>query len=191
MIGYAALNGVAAVTDVAYEPVENVVGPAGFALGFVGLVGLYPGLAELSPKLARIGAVSAALGAVGFSVIALGGIVQLAGTEPPGWLTFFVLLAAIGMIVGYLTSSVASLRADDRSRTVGLLLVLPAGVFAVMVTQAVLFVQYGLFSETTMAWSAVAISGGQAVAHLAIGYTLRTGLVPTDTEVRPGDVIAS
>lgn len=191
MIGYAALNGVAAATDVAYEPVEDVVGPAGFALGFVGLVGLYPGLAERSCKLARTGAVCAALGAVGFSAIALGGLVQIAGAEPPGWLTSFVLLAAIGMITGYLSSGVASLRVDDRSRTVGILLLLPAGVFAVMLSQAVLFVRFGVFSETTMAWSAVAISGGQAVAHLAIGYTLRTGTVPADEEIRPGDAIAS
>lgn len=191
LVAYAVLNGVAAAAGIAHEPVEDVVGPAGFALGFVGLVGLYPGLAERSPKLARTGAVSAALGAVGFSAIALGGLVQIAGAGPPGWLTSFVLLAAIGMIGGYLSAGVASLRSDDRSPTVGVLLLLPAGVFAVMLSQAVLFVRFGAFTETAMAWSAVAISGGQALAHLAIGYTLRTGTVPADEEIRSGDVTAS
>lgn len=190
MVGYAALNGIAAFTDVADESGQNVVGPAGFVLGFVGLLVLYPGLTDRSPRLARAGALCAAFGAVGFSVITFQGLVQLLGVDPPGWLDAFTFLAAIGMIAGFLSFGAATLRADVRPRIVGFLLLAPAVVFAAMLSQAVLFVRFGLFSETVMALSAVAISGGQAVAHLAIGYTLRTGRTPTDHEVRSGDVTA-
>ncbi len=190
LVGYAALNGIAAGTDAAFETVADVVGPAGLLLGLVGLLGLYPGLADRRPRLARAGAGGAALGAVGFSAITLGGLGALVGVEPPGWLAGFVLPAALGMIPGYLAFGVARLRAGARSPAAGRLLLAPAVVFAAMLSQAVLFVRFGLFSETAMAWSAVAISGGQAVAHLAIGYRLRAGRVPTGLEVRSGDATA-
>lgn len=191
LVVYATLNGIAAVTDVTRETVENVVGPVGFVLGFVGLLGLSPSLADRSPKLTRAGAVFAALGAVGFSVIALQGLARLAGGEPPTWLGVFVLLAATGMLLGFPTFGAVSVRTDVHSRTLGLLLVAPATIFAVMLSQAVLFTQWGLFSETIVAWSAVVISTGQALAHLAIGYSLRTGLAPTEREAPVTDVPAS
>lgn len=191
LVGYALLNGIAAFTDVAYETVEDVVGPAGLLLGLVSLLGLYPGLADRSPVAARVGALCAALGALSFSAITVQGLAVLAGMEPSGWLAFSILPATIGMIGGYLSFGVACFRTGGRSRTVGVLLVVPATVFAAMLSQAVLFVQFGLFSETVMTWSAVAISGGQALAHLAIGYALRTRVRSTERGVRSGDVAAS
>lgn len=190
LVGYATLNGVAAFTDVAYPTVEDVVGPAGFALGFLGLLGLYPTFAEESPRLARAGAVGAALGAVGFSAITLGGLVVLAGGESPSWTAVSVLLATIGMIAGYLSFAVASARVELQPRTVGYLLSVPAVVFAVMLSQAILFARFGLFSGTTMAWSAFAISSGQAVAHVSIGYSLRRRITPNEREVPSADVTA-
>lgn len=191
LVGYAALNGIAAFGDAAYVTVEDVVGPAGLATGFVGLLGLYPTLANGSPRLAAAGAACGALGAVGFSAIILEGLAALAGFELPGWTAVFVLLATLGMLAGYLPMGLAALRADARSRTVGLLLPVPAVVFAAMLSQAILFARFGLFSEATMAWSAFAISSGQALAHLAIGHTLRTDRSVIGREVPSADPSAS
>lgn len=191
LVVYATFNGIVAFTDVTSRTVKDVTGPAGFVFGFVGLLGLYPTIAGRSPRLARAGAVSAVLGAVGFSTITLQGLARLAGVEPPAWLGIFVLVAAIGMVSGFLSFGAGTLRTDVHSRALGLLLLAPATIFAVMVTQAVLFAQWGLFSETTMAWSAFTISGGQALAYLVIGYSLRTGLTTAEREVPSGDVTAS
>ena len=190
LVGYAALNGIAAFTDMSAVTVEDVVGPAGFVLGFVGALGLYRGLADRSPTLARFGAVCVSLGAVGFSAIALQGLAVVAGVEAVGGPGIFLLFVTIGMIPGYLSFGVACLRADVHSRTVGLLLFVPVVAYAAMLSGAVLFVQFELFSETTMAWSAVAISSSQAVAHLSIGYVLR-GVSPDEREVPSADATVS
>lgn len=189
LVAYAVLNGIVAATDLGYETVEDVVGPAGFAVGFVGLLGLYPGVSDRSPAAARIGAVGAVFGAVGFSAISLHAVARLAGEGPPALPAIVVLTGAIGMLAGFLAFGVASLRTGGRSRAVGLLLLVPPCVFAVMVTQAVLFARFGVFSAAVMEWSAVAISGGQALAHLAIGVTLRTGRLPTTAATRSDDVV--
>lgn len=175
---YASLNGLAA-SGQGYALLEDVVGPAGFAVGFVGLVGMYPSLADRSPLLAPLGAGCAALGAVGFTAIAGVSAAQLAGVAPPSWAGFLLVPAAIGMLVGYPAVSIASVRAGVPARTAALF-ALPAVIFAVMLAQAALYVQSGLFSATTVQWSAVAISTGQAVGHLAIGYTLRRDGTSTD-----------
>lgn len=174
LVGYAALNGIAAFTDVAYVAVEDVVGPAGLLLGFVGLIGLYPEFADRSPVLARIGAVCVSLGAVGFSIITVFGLAALAGVQSGSVPVIMLLLVAVGMIPGYLSFSLASLRAREQLR-VGALLLVPAVVFTAMLSQPFVYGAVGLFSETTMAWSNFAISSGQAGAHLAIAYALRVG----------------
>lgn len=173
LIGYAALNGIAAFTDAAYVTVKDVVGPAGFLLGFVGLLGLYPRLADRSPTLARIGAVCVSLGAVGFAAITVIGFAVLAGITPWGIPGVTLLLVAVGMIPGYLSFSLASFRATEQRRATGFLFLVPAVVFTAMLLQPFVYSAVGLFSETTMAWSNFAISSGQAVAHVAIAYSLR------------------
>lgn len=188
LVGYATLNGVAAFTDTAYVAVENVVGPAGILLGFVGLLGLYPRLADRSPTLARIGAVCVCLGAVGFSVITFVGLAALAGAEPGSVPVVMLVLGAVGMIPGYLSFSLASLGDEEQLQTVGFLLLVPAVVFTAMLLQPFAYSAVGMFSETTMAWSNFAISSGQAVAHLAIAYTLRAGGSPDEREAPSTDV---
>lgn len=191
LLGYAALNGIAAFTDTSYVTVEDVVGPGGFVLGFLGALGLYRSLTERSPRLARTGVCCVSLGAVGFSVITLQGLAVIAGLGSGGTHGILLILVTIGMIPGYLSFAVASLRADVYARGVGLLLFVPAVVYAAMLSQALLFVQFGRFSQPTMAWSAFAISSTQAAAHLSIWYTLRGGVSPDEGASRSTDVTVS
>lgn len=186
LVGYTAFNVVAAATGTEYGTVETILGPGGFALGFLGLLGLYPALADRSPKLARAGAACVTLGAVGFSTISLHGVTQLAGTEEPAWFAVSTGLAALGMLPGYVAFGVATLRTGVRSQRLGLLLLVPAVVFGVMVLGGVL-AQFGYRSAAGLAWSAVLISGAQALAHLGIGYTLRAGDRGARAETPAGD----
>lgn len=191
LVSYATLNGLAAFTDVAYPAVEDVLGPAGFVVGFLGLLGVYRVFVDRTPWLTRIGTVFAIFGVTGFAAITVQSFGQLAGFvsgTPSVWFPVALLLGAIGMILGFTSCGVASLRAGVHSTRVGILLVAPATIFALMLSQAVLFAQFGLFSETTMQLSAFLISSGQAVVHLSIGYSLRLNGAPTDRTVPASDV---
>ncbi|MWG33950.1 hypothetical protein [Halomarina oriensis] len=182
LVGYAALNGLAAFSDIIFVPVEDVVGPAGFVFGFLGALGLSRRLAERRSKLACVGIICVSLGAVGFSVILLQGlavVVGMASTSDPGVSLFLV---TVGMVPGYLLLGAACLRATVYPRIVGLLLVVPAVAYTTMLLGAILFVQFGLSSESTLAMSAFAISSAQAVAHVGLGYTLRATASPDERE---------
>lgn len=186
LIVYAAFNGIDAFTAMAYESIENVFGPAGFVLGFLGLLGLYPTLCNRDPKLARAGAVCAVLGALAFSVFILANlseIVGIASSEPPAWAIVFVLLAAIGMVPGYPLFAVASLRAESHSRSVGLCLLVPPAIFGTMVT--------GSMMGGSPQWVLFLISVGQAMAHLSIGYALWTGRIQPKHRIPSSDPIVS
>lgn len=186
LVVYASLNGLAAAGQ-SHALLEDVVGPAGFAIGFVGLLGMYPSLVDRNPLLAPLGAGCAALGAVGFTAITGVSVAQLAGMAPPSWAGFLLVPAAIGMLFGYLATSIANVRAGGSVRT-AVLFALPAMIFSVMLAQAAVFVQSDLVSATIMQWSAVAISTGQAVVHLAIGYTLRSDGTATEREHPTGEL---
>lgn len=179
LVGYAARNGIVATTGAAGAPGSDVLGPAGFVLGFVGLLGLYPALVDRRPALARVGAGCATLGAVGFAAITLHGLAAIAGVASPSVPGGLLLAVAVGMLAGYPSFAAATRRGADGARTVGLLLVLPAVVFGAMLSQPFVYGALGVFSESTMAWSNVGISSAQALAHLAIGYTLRARRTPT------------
>ena len=191
LLGYAGLNGIVAFTDMAYTTVEDIIGPAGFVLGFLGLLGLYPELVDRNPTLAKIGAVCVSLGVAAFSMITVQGLAVLAGLESTSVPGILLLLIAIGMIPGYLVFGVVTRGASVGGRTVGLLLFLPAAVFAAMLSQPFVYAHFGMFSETTMAWSNFGISSSQALAHLAIGYKLRVMRFPDELDSPSTDATVS
>ena len=177
LVVYAALLGYQAFIDssVNFHASEAaVVGPAGFAVGFIGLLGLYPTLADRSPKLARAGAVFAALAVAGWFMIAVDGLANLAGINWPTWLAAVAILGILGMFLGYAAFGVASLRTDAHSRTLGLLLLAPTILFGVLIV--------GQAITGGTAIGAALISSGLALSHLGIGYVLRTEDVPTERE---------
>lgn len=163
---------------------RNVFAGVGFTLAFLGLLGLYPGIADRSPWLVGAGAVFAALGAVGFALTFVLAITEFVGIDLPAWVSAIQLLNIIGLVLGFLTFGVASLRTEAHSLGFGLLLLVPA------VTFAVNFIRIGVLGPWTPSWAPFLLGSMQALAMLAIGYVLRTkpeltgGAEPVPPEVQ-------
>lgn len=154
----------------------RIVAPAGMAVAFVGLLGLYPGLVDRTPWLARAGAFFAAVGVVGTGVIAVIAGSQLLGIilARPTWANLFELPLLIGIVLGFITFGVASLRTDAYSRAVGLLLLVPGILFpAVLVTVSVMGGDFPYVVH-------VIHNGADALVLLVVGYLLRPKDMPTD-----------
>lgn len=165
LAAYAALNGLWAFTDVI--PQQNGL-EIGYVVAFFGLLGLYPGLVGRQPRLARIGAIAAMCGIVSLFVISMTDLSQLAGLvsgNPPGW-GVIRLLPLVGFLFGYSAFGIASLRSGRYPRAVCLLLLVPSAIVVVMLALIVTGYTSGL--------QVFVVSAGEAMAHLAIGASLRT-----------------
>lgn len=175
LLGYEAFVGSAAP--------EDVLGPPGFLVGFLGLFGLYAALAVRTPKLARAAAVVAVVAAGGWAVItpfSVGGeLGSLAGEQLP---MAVVVVAWVATILAYSLFGAASLRSGVHSRTVGLLLFSPAVLIVTLIVGA------GVFGGSAVA--PFLVGSGQALAHLAIGYALRTEDPPAATTESRADSTA-
>lgn len=160
---YAALNGLIAFADATVEP---KVFEAGYVAAFLGLLGLYPSLADRTPWLAGVGAATAVLGLVAFSVFTAGNLAELAGltSGDEAGSAVFTVMAAVGFVVGYLAVGAAVLRSGAFSRTVGLLLLVPGVIIALMIGS--------IAADLASPESVFVVSAGQAMAHLALGATL-------------------
>jgi hypothetical protein len=163
---------------------RNVFAGVGFALAFLGLLGVYSGLVETSPWLARVGGGFAVLGAVGFGLTFVSGVAEFAGVALPAWVDAVQLLNLVGIVPGFLVGGVAGLRTDGHPRLLGGLLFVPAVVFAVNVARV------AVLGAWTPPWAPVVLGSLQALAMLAIGYTLRTAPAPTERAERPTDSAA-
>lgn len=174
--------GVILLVDAAIVAAETVVGlddwmalgqvfvGAGWTAAFIGLLGVYPGLSDRSPWLARAGAGFAAIGAVVFAVMGVVSLAYYAGI-PDGDITaivpIFIPGVILGSILGFLSISVASLRTDVHSQTVGVLLLIPPAMVLLNIATGIA----GIDSTTVT----LGIVLGDALAMLAIGYVLRPG----------------
>lgn len=166
LVGFAVSLAVIGILDGSAP--SNIFGGLGYMLAFLGLLGLYPGLADRSPRLARAGAVFAALGTVGFSLTFVAGVTEFMGIDLPAWVSDAQLLNIIGLVLGFLTVGVASLRTEAHSWLLGLLLLVPAVIFAMNL------VRVGVLGPFTPSWAPFLLGSMQALTMLAIGYLLRT-----------------
>lgn len=191
------VGGLLMVVDAAFVAANVVTGAEHFLLlgeafvgaawtaALIGLLGLYPGLADRSRWLSRAGVVFAVIGVVVFAVLAVASLGYYTGILTGEFdTTVFIPGVLIGSVLGFVSFSVASLRTGVHSRTVGILLLVPA---ILVVTNILRFVA-GFESATIT----LGIVIGDALAMLAIGYLLRTEPAPTDraepapTEARHG-----
>lgn len=168
LVVYVSLLGYQAFVDPSVNFHDNeagIVGPVGFAIGFIGLLGLTPSLSAVRPRLAKVGSVLAAIAVIGWTVIALSGIASQAGVEPPTAIQALGFLGMLGMIFGYAVFGIGMLRTNTGPRRLGTLLLAPP----------VLFVLLAIGNAVTggTAVGAVLISSGLCLTHLGLGVILR------------------
>lgn len=185
LVVHAGHHGLEAFTGFTW-PVEHdfPFGVAGFIVGYVALLGLYPKFADRSPNLARAGTVFAVAGLIGWSALGVIGILELARGSHPAWLEPFAILNIVAIVMGYLCFGVAGLRTDVLSRTTSLVLLTP---ILAMILNVVIAIPLG--GEGTGVGGFV-VSSGFALVHLAIGGTLRSDLGPADRSDRTPGAIA-
>lgn len=169
LVVFAANTGARVFTNMSYSAVHSTFGPAGFFFGIVGLFGVYPTLAGQTPWGARVAAVVAAIPAIGWLVITVFGIGSTAGFLPGLSVVFspvFPILVFLTTILAYISFGIGSLRGGVHSRAVGIALLVPAVPFVTLIV--------GVAILGPVEWTEFAIDGGHALAHLAVGVTLRT-----------------
>lgn len=183
VFGHAAIRGIQALTDLATP--ADVFAPAGHLVAIIGLFGLYPMLTDRSPRSARVAVVVAMVPATGWALITisqLGDVIMLLSPQTAVLPEGFAIVVLLSTILTYLLFGVVSLHAEVHSRTISLLILAPAALLIVLIASA-----------ATMGVSALAgfvIGTGLSLAMLALGYTLRTWIRPTNTPLSVSDVIA-
>ena len=167
VVTHAGLNGIEAFTALQTPP--DVFVTTGHLVALVGLLGLYPRLVDATPRLARLAAATAAAPIAGWTVMTVGQVLVVAGAWPsldailPG--AFFVaLLVSSGLAYGLFGA--ATLRRGRGSRSVGLLVLAPGALMAVLLVDSALT---GL-----TALDGFLVGGALAVAILALGVKLRS-----------------
>lgn len=168
--------------DAGVETLHSTLGPGGIFVGLVGLFGVYPALARRRSRLAHVAAAVAAVPLVGWFAIAVTGVGSAAGVTPGASVVLpaaAVPVVFLSTLLAYLLFGAAGLRADGHDRTVGLALLAPAVPFLVLVVGVAVLPQ--------AAWLEFLVDGGHALAHLAIGVTLRGRGRPVDSVDRAAD----
>lgn len=187
LLGYAILQGLNTFGGVDFPSAVLVVyGGIALLVPVVALLGLYPRLRNHTPRLALAGVVTTVLS--GLLTLAL--LLQVAiltfqmgrlpeiPADAPAWTGAALLLGFLLLAVSFLLFGIASLRTSTVSRTVALLLLVPAaGWFGLLLGNVIL---------SPGRYLAVVAYTPISIAVLAIGYLLRIEGGSTDrTEPAP------
>jgi hypothetical protein len=178
LVIYAALYGLEAFIGMAYPAVRDLLLPTGYLLGVVGLLGLHPTLEGRMPTLPHTAALVAVVSLAGWFLLLALGFGDIVGgllPQPDTLPNLFFVVHPLTMILAYTMFAIAIFRTDFYSRTVGYLLLAPPILFIVLLMGPA--IRPGEFPL-----GAFVISSGQAMAHLAIGATLRTRDTSPDSE---------
>jgi len=156
---------------------QALVGTA-WTASFIGLLGMYPSLSDRSHWPARIGAVCAAIGGFTMAVMALASLGYSTGIldgELSGVVMFFIPGVFIGIVLGFGSFGVASLRTDVYSRSVGGLFLLLVLTFLFNIGSSIA----GVATTTTVLGVVVVL----ALSKLTLGYLFRTENASASREV--------
>lgn len=193
LLGYAIVQGVNTFTGVTVPSwLATAYGGITLLVPVFGLLGLYPRLRDHTSRLSLAGVVVTVLSGFLTLVLLLQLVVtalQMSGlpevpADVPTWTAAALLVGFLLLAVSFLLFGLASLRTPVVSRTVGLLLLVPAaGWIGLIVANLIL---------PSGPYLGVAAYTPIGVAVLAIGYLLNAESEPTDrvesaaTEVRHG-----
>lgn len=163
LVLYSSLYAADVFLGTTYPTVRDVLlGPPAYVIGFLGLLGLYPALREHTPKLAVAGAVFSVLGIVGWLISLLGRAEIVTGV--PVLDAAEIIFILTGFFLGFTVVGLAILRTSVHSRTVGLLLLLPA--IVMVLNLAVVATGYSSNEARFL------LSGAWGLSYVAIGYAL-------------------
>jgi len=149
----------------------------GWTVAFLGLLGFYPSLADRSRWLARAGAVFAVIGGItmaGMAAVSLGYFTGFLSGELSDVTLFFLPGVFVGIVLGFGSFGVASLRTVIYSRSVGLLFLLLPLTFLFNLASGIVG-----FGTLTTVLGVVCVL---ALTMLAIGYMLQTDSALIDSE---------
>ena len=157
----------------------GVTGSAGIILSYVGLLGLSPWYAERTPRLARTGFVLVVLPTLLITVLLVWGLASHLpiATVPspidvvPGFGLIFVLTFLL-FAVGVGAFGVASLRTGIPSRPAGVLMVVLAATWCVLLGAST------VYGSKFPAWLDALSFGMMAIALSGIGYALQSKSPP-------------
>lgn len=150
---------------------------ASWTAAFIGLLGFYPSLADRSRWLSRAGAVFAVIGGITMAAMAatmLGHATGVLSGDPGTVAMYFLPGVFLGIVLGFGSFGVASLRSGMYARSVSLLLLLLPVTFLFNIGSAM-----AGFNPLAKILGVVAVL---TLTMLAIGYLLRTGSAVVDRE---------
>jgi len=173
-LGHAVVRAIEAFSTA--SPPPDVFGPAGYVAAGLALLGLVPSLSEEAPISSRLAAILSLGIVTGWTLIAGLTFGAAAGLLPPPDTVFPAAVFAVAILstlLVYLVFGAVSLRTETHSRTLGLLLLAPPGVLVFLLVG-------GVVLSVAPEAGAVAVGGGLALSHAAIGGTLSVGRTDTD-----------
>lgn len=147
---------------------QGLIGTA-WTAGFVGLLGFYPSLARRGRWLSRGGGVFAVIGLSTVAIMALvsfGLFVGAIGGALSDYTMYFLPGVFLGIVFGFGSYGVASLRASSHAPRVGLLFLLLVATFLFNLGSGV-----AGFNPLAKVFGVVAVL---SLAMLVLGYSLRT-----------------
>lgn len=156
------------------EGYHAVFGLAGLVGAIGGLLGFSHMVADEARRLALASALAVGVAGALFSVILLwllGTILLTGGPQDaaPSWVGVLAPLAIVMIALGFVLSSIASLKTDVPSRTIGLLLLVPVASWIVILGVSAVTNFSAPYSLDFFA------NGTISVSWLAIGFSLQTG----------------
>lgn len=189
LLSYAVIEGLSAFAGVRpHSALKTGYGGIVLLVPVVGLLGLYSRVRDHTPRLALVGVMTTILSGLLTTVLMLWliGMTLQMGELPeipadaPAWTAAALLLGFLLLALAFLIFGLASLRTPAVSRSVALLLLVPAaGWFGLMVANVVLpsgdYLGFAAYTPIS-------------VAVLAIGYLLRTETAPAGRAPSAADV---
>ncbi len=183
VITHATVQAIDAFTAMTTPP--DVFVTTGHLVALVGLLGLYPVLVDRTPRLARVAGAVAVVPLAGWVVMTVTKFLTVAGVVSSMTDVLpraVIVVVLVSSMLTYALFGGATLRVGRDSRTVGLLVLAPAALFAVLlVAYAVMEMSAGL---------GIIIGGGFGLSMLALGYRLRSWDRPTGQTVSIADTTA-
>lgn len=144
---------------------------AAWAAGFLGLLGTYPTLSDRSRWLSRIGGLSSAVGFLAMVVMAVVSFSAFAGLLGGGYESYVPLFLpgiVLGIVFGFGSFGIETLRSGTYTPTVGLL-------FLLLVATFLFNIGTGIAGVLPYLGKVIGVVTVLTVTNLALGYLLRNG----------------